>query len=261
MSKGKAQGGDILSFFKRTPGPKPSTAEASGKRRRSTLDDDVKPVIKTLSNKNGGAKSSGGEENPVVISDSDEEEGLQIEEPTPSKKPKAVDSKPKATETHKKAVNPISGAPSAFPSFPNFEAPDTWPEIVNTASNPYDLDETEDAAPPVLPPETPPVQSRAGSVVNSTILGVDDWNEGDEEGMGMDEGDEFQGGEEMDEGDAVSEIMPVDSVKAEPVTPGKVAATSCPICGKSMKGKGSAVSSCMRSQPDELTCSARSAAC
>lgn len=174
-----------------------------------------------------------------MISDSDDDV-VTVDDPTPSKKPKAAVPKTLVSSSRSKRANPISGAPSAFPSFPAFKPPESWPEIVNTSSNPYDLND-EDEAPPVLPPETPPVQSRAGSVVNSTILGVDDWNEGDEEGMGMDEGDEYQGEEGMDEGDAVSEIMPVDPVKVEVYTPVKTSTSSCPICGKSMKGKGSAV--------------------
>lgn len=236
MSKGKPQDASILSFFTRTPGPKPLGSETGGKRRRSAVDEDVKPVVgRDRSSKTANGKALGVEENPVVISDSDEDVTVSPSLLAAGKK------RHRASSSVKHSAGSVSttGAPTAFPSFPDFKPPSTWPEIVNTASNPYELDQAEDELASVIPPETPPVPSRSNSTTASTILGVDEWDEGDDEGMGMDDGDDYRG-EDPDEGDDVSEIVPVEPPKRILSTGDK--APTCPICGKSMKGKGSAVS-------------------
>ena len=135
-----------------------------------------------------------------------------------------------------------------FPGSPQFSPPRTWPQIVNTGpllSDPGDPisddevtqdpeDDRDDPAnddsgleldteepfemlPVVQPPEHPGALGVPGM----------EWDEGDDEGMGMEEDDEG--------GDEASEIVETPPLRFRVVDVGKM--TECPICGKSLKGK------------------------
>lgn len=164
---------------------------------------------------------------------------------------------------HSKLPPPIAG-------LPEFEPPPTWPQIVNTAEIPggdeEEEDDDEDAIPPSDPEdgredgEDPPEESGAiaidideepeieimpietptkldaggsGAPFGGAGSGIDfdmEWNEGDDEGMGMEE----EGDEEA------SEIVETPPLLPKGKKGGKV--DRCPVCGKSMKGKVDKVS-------------------
>lgn len=154
----------------------------------------------------------------------------------------------------------------AFEGVPNFQPPPNWPSIVNTASNPEEeLDEDEDdrggddadsqhpgmfdeddqGEPDVddgdgaeievdgetveeVPPERP--AETLGAPRGESLDLTMEWDEGDDEGMGMEEPDDYD--------DRPS--RPGSRVGAKSKNGEKV--DKCPMCSKSMKGQSGAVS-------------------
>ncbi len=139
--------------------------------------------------------------------------------------------------------------PSTFPGIPGFSPPPSWPQIINTAQaldDPGDatsddnraldvgvgqdgradedaalVSDTEEAV-EALPSMEPPVDP--GAMRDQGM----EWDEGDDEGMGMEEDEEGRD-------DEASEIVETPPLKIKPKAMGKM--TECLLCGKSLKGK------------------------
>ena len=148
-----------------------------------------------------------------------------------------------------------------FPAQPDYVCPPTWPQIVNTAPQPDDYDDPElegssdsdtDKARGQDPigAHGPAVNVNSGLDLESDDLieevpiaeppvkpsGIGDpgleWDEGDDEGMGMEEDEE--GAEEE-----AGEIVEAPTHKLPKKAVGKV--HECPMCGKSLKGQVNSV--------------------
>ncbi len=139
-----------------------------------------------------------------------------------------------------------------FPGKPEFMPPPTWPQIINTAFEPEQKgdafsddartrDPDDDQDDPALDDsglELEPEESTEAIPIIPPVLdpgGAPDlafeWDEGNDEGMGMEEDEEG--------GDEASEIVGTPPPKLWTKGVGKV--TECPICGTSMKGKANTV--------------------
>lgn len=92
-----------------------------------------------------------------------------------------------------------------------------------------------------IPPERPleTLGRPRGESLDLTM----EWDEGDDEGMGMEEPDDYDDPPSRPESRAGAKSKPGEKVD------------KCPMCSKSMKGKSGAVSGghCIRQSPDELT--------
>jgi hypothetical protein len=205
------QGSNLLNFF-----AKPNEPAAPGTKRRSTVSD-VKPVI------NGGKGKGSSAVDPLVISDDEE---------------------PKINGAKRRKLSD-EVVPPPIVAFPSFTPPPNWPGIINTApveepegyedGEGYNRDpdgdgsqlavDEEDLAEEEIPEDMPSLEGDAMQDLGESVPVVDDgievtgqaeppldlgmqWDEGDDEGMGMEEDDEV---EVVKEGE-------------------------CPVCGKVVKG-------------------------
>ena len=144
-----------------------------------------------------------------------------------------------------------------FPGRPEYVCPPTWPQIVNTAAQPDDYDDLEadgcsDSYSNKGRGQVPKGEHNPSADVDSDLdleaedlieevpvaeppvepSGIGDpaseWDEGDDEGMGMEEDEE--GGE-----DETAAIVEIQTPKRPMKAVGKV--DECPMCGKSLKGQ------------------------
>jgi hypothetical protein len=271
-------------------GPKPKTADISSffrtpsdqsKKPHGRSTDDIKPILKSTGSNskilNGSAakgkckeKVMGGDTSadPVIISSDEEGECKRSKRQKTIKSPSPVeilDSSPGAGPSRlgscSPPIRPVAGPPlppkpaddearPAFAGVPDFQAPPTWPSIINTAldlteeyddgvdtnadgnsdndadsQHPgmFDEDLVDDGSDPAA--DVPAIeQPEEGNLGHTRGVGIDltmEWDEGDDEGMGMEEPDDY------------------DDPPDRPVRPaqrgGKVG--KCPVCSKSMKGK------------------------
>jgi hypothetical protein len=259
----KPKTADISSFF-RTP------SDQSKKSKGST--DDIKPSLTSrisngsCSKAKGKERVSGGDTSadPVVISSDEEGDCARPKRQKTVASPSPVeilDSSPVAGPSRLGSCSPpsrpISGpappptcdeARPAFAGVPEFKAPPTWPNIINTA---LDLDEEYDdgvprdgnsdndadsqhpgmfdedlvddgsdpeaEVPRIEQPEAENLGHARGGSIDLTM----EWDEGDDEGMGMEEPDDYDD--------------PPDRPTRLGKSGGKVG--KCPVCSRSMKGK------------------------
>jgi hypothetical protein len=259
----KPKTADISSFF-RTP------SDQSKKSKGST--DDIKPSL-TSKTSNGSCSKSKGKErvsggdtsaDPVVISSDEEGDCARPKRQKTVASPSPVeilDSSPGAGPSRlgscSPPIQPISGPAlppkddeprPAFAGVPEFKAPPTWPNIINTAldldeeyddgvprdgnsdndadsQHPgmFDEDLVDDGSDPEA--EVPAIEQPEGETLGHARGGSIDltmeWDEGDDEGMGMEEPDDYDD--------------PPDRPTRLGKSGGKVG--KCPVCSKSMKGK------------------------
>ncbi|WWC73626.1 uncharacterized protein I206_107598 [Kwoniella pini CBS 10737] len=271
QSPSASASGNILSFFAKTPTPR-RTSSAS-KYAESIKVEDSKPIIADRKGKGKANSLFGSSEDPVVISDDDDIApiGTFLSSPT-SKKRKFSNGSPSAAEAGT-IKTPEFTKPPPFPGYPEYKPPSIWPEVINTGEvfNVEEGDDDEDGIPPsdednnadqdpqdgdeaeyddsgidmdidknqLLDPieSDTPNGLEIGKQFSVTDLGGIDltveWEEPEDEGMGMEED-----GEGDDELSVASE--PIGSRKgAKGRQGGKM--TECPICRKSLKGQVSTV--------------------
>ena len=266
-----AKNADISTFF-RTPSDqskkpngrstedsKPSLTPCNGHSRHSNG---------SITKAKGKERVTGGDTSadPVVIS-SDEEGEVKAKRQKTARSPSPVevlDSSPGAGPSRlgscSPPIRPVAGPAlppvpekhrPAFEGVPEFQAPPTWPNIINTAldlseeyddganasgdgnsdndadsQHPgmFDEDLVDDGSDPEadVPAIEQPEDENLGPARGVSIDLTMEWDEGDDEGMGMEEPDDY-------------DDPPDRSAKRPGQRGGKVG--KCPVCAKSMKGK------------------------
>ncbi|WWC92862.1 uncharacterized protein L201_007823 [Kwoniella dendrophila CBS 6074] len=264
-----ANGGNILSFFAKTPTPR-RTSSAS-KHESSVKVEDIKPIIYDRKGKGKATSLIGSVDDPVVISD-DEEDILPVSPPCFTTKKRKLSNSPIDVGP---STIPEPEKPPPFPGYPDFKPPPTWPEVVNTGKvysieddededdiPPSDEDNNRDQDPqdgddgenddsgldldmevdgaPEPEPETPSAvkaTTRGKQFLESDLdMNIDmteEWEEPEDEGMGMEED-----GEGDDEASVISE--PISRGRgSKALSAAKL--TECPVCGKSLKGQANKI--------------------
>lgn len=296
---------DISNFFRKTPSDQ---SEVPRKASRGTVLEDIKPNVSVKAangrSRKGKEKAVGGDSSadPVVIS-SDEEDALvrstearakrqrTVQSPVPalpcspgagpsrSRSPLPTNACSPASKTF--GPSPPPSVPSdpprpVFAGAPDFQPPPTWPNIINTASNPLEDMEDDDEGvvdvggdtdsqhpgmfeeddnatqdpgddrddPEVddsgvdmgveeIPPERPEPDSDlelAGGPRRKSIDLTMEWDEGDDEGMGMEEPDDCD-----DPPSKTGRVADTNRTNGDP-------SDKCPVCSASIKGKTKTVS-------------------
>jgi hypothetical protein len=272
-----AKTADISTFF-RTP-----SDQSKKPNGRSTTD--IKPFLSSNGNssktcnpsatKTGKDKAIGGDTSadPVVISSDEEGEGTRskrqkvVRSPPPVELVEVLDSSPGAGPSRLGSCSPpprpVAGpalppkpetARPAFEGVPDFQAPPTWPDIINTAldleeeyddgvnngnsdndadsQHPgmFDEDVADDGSDPGadVPGIEQPENENLGHARGGSIDLTMEWDEGDDEGMGMEEPDDYDD--------------PPDRPSKRPGQRAAGEVGKCPVCDKSMKGKKDNVS-------------------